>query len=75
MSVQPPALPPVNTRTRHRQSFGVSLSPASAVAIDRRVTELAARFGFTFTRSSYFELLARHDQQHRLIEQILAAAK
>lgn len=72
MTVQTHPVPSPNARPRSRLSFGVSLTPASAQDIDKRVAELAARLGFTFTRSSYFELLARHDRQHKLIEQIVA---
>lgn len=64
---QPPAPP------RGRICFGVSVSADAAKEIDDRVLELSRRLGLPLTRSSYFDLLARHDRKHKLVENILAA--
>lgn len=68
----PPAPPPPAGRKRNSDSFGVSVSADTLKEIDTRVAELSKLFGFTLTRSSYFQLLARHDRDHKLVEKIFA---
>lgn len=71
MSTETPPAPPAG-RKRNSDSFGVSVAQNSLKEIDARVAELSRAFGFTFTRSSYFELLSRHDRQHKLVEKIFS---
>ena len=51
------------------------MSPEAADAIDTRVAELSKAYGFRFTRSSYFEMLSRHDRQHHIIERMFTTPK
>jgi len=61
--------------TRKRTHFGVSISPVAAIQIDKRVTDISQKFGVEMTRSRYFELLAGHDQNNKVIEQIFATGR
>jgi len=61
------------TKQRRKVCFGISLSPEAARAADARVLLLRSSFaGLELTRSDYFQLLTQWDNQHKLIEKILA---
>lgn len=58
-----------------RVNFGVTVTSESASAIDARVRELCEALGVVITRSSYLELLAKHDRAHHIIEEVFARLK
>jgi hypothetical protein len=73
VNAEPPPAPP--GRKRNNDSFGVSVAADTLREIDQRVAELSKAFGFTLTRSSYFQLLSRHDMTHKLVEKIFAGSQ
>ena len=70
MSCQLKRPAPAGRARRDRIRFSVSLAADAADLVGARLAILH-RPGFRMTRSGYFELLARHDSKHKIIEKIL----